>query len=164
MTIEGFKLSLVPGCRGKGVALYIKEDIYKRSVKDIVSVSEENVQAIIVIFNSFLLAGVYVPPKADMKQVVPSLQLEKYTEKSEKCLILGDFNFDWTQENHPIRTHMTSLNYEQVMKYPTHYAGNVLDHIYKRGEFEILKHKRLLAHYTDHFAVAVCMAKKVLTK
>ena len=165
LLIEGFKLSVAPGGRGRGVALYIREDIYKKKVKDIVIINEENVQAIIILFTSFLLAGVYVPPKADMSQVVPSLQLEKHTEKREKCLVVGDFNFDFSsEEKHPIRTQMTSLKYEQLMKYPSHYAGSVLDMAYKKGKWDILKDKKLLCAYSDHFGLSVSIAKKVLTK
>ena len=99
------------------------------------------------------------------RHLIISRCVEKHTEKREKCLVVGDFNFDFSsEEKHPIRTQMTSLKYEQLMKYPSHYAGSVLDLAYKKGKWDILKDKKLLCAYSDHFGLSVSIAKKVLTK
>ena len=162
LEMSGFKLSVVPGLRGRGVALYIKEDLRKKYVKEIVHIDTPDVQAILIKCSSLVIGGVYVPPSADTTNVVSALKLELHAKK-KKCIIMGDLNFDFqTKHKHPIRTSMTAQKYDQLIKLPTHYSGNLIDQIYKKGHFQILEWRTFPSHYSDHMSLAILMERSEL--
>ena len=43
-------------------------------------------------------------------------------------IIIGDFNFDTSNESNPISKLLKSKNLQQIVKWPTHDAGRTLDH------------------------------------
>ena len=146
---------MVPGGKGRGVALYIKNELYKKVTK-INTANHPDVQALLIQFPSMLLGGVYVPPRGDAANVVSKLEL---CAKGGNCVILGDFNYDYARSpKHPIRMQMDTLGFQQVVTSPTHYKGNTIDHIYRRGSMEVEVRKNA-AHYSDHFCLGVIFEK-----
>ena len=156
--MEGFELIMIPGGRGRGIALYMKKKLQKKLQK-IKLIDQANVQAIIATFSSFSVAGVYIPPNSDSYNALLHLQIGSH-DPSKNCILLGDFNFDYqSQLNHPIRQHLESKQFHQRMTSPTHYKGNVIDHIYTRGNLKVQEVTRLPAYYSDHFGLGISLKK-----
>ena len=152
--MESYDLYIVPGGRGRGIAVYIKEDLFEKA-ECIEQFNYSYLNASKLTFPGIEIIGVYVPPDVNIQTV--ALELGKFAEK-KNCIIIGDFNFDYTSlPNHPIRSNLSRNSFQQHVTKPTHYKGNAIDHIYTRGNFEVLKVARLTAHYSDHFGVGVCI-------
>ena len=63
-----------------------------------------------------------------------SLNLDSVVEfisqsQTEKCIIMGDFNFTPNTSN-AITKQLQARNFVQLIKSPTHKDGNILDHVY----------------------------------
>ena len=67
-----------------------------------------------------------------------------------KTVISGDFNTNPTSS--VIGREMSNWNYKQMISYPTHLEGNILDHCYISDNIrpESVKIKQSPVYYTDH--------------
>ena len=153
--MDSYDLHIVPGGRGRGIALYVKEE-FSEFIEKIDLLDYGNIQALKIAFPSLQVIGTYIPPNTDSQDVIS--KLEAFVDEPN-CVILGDFNFDYPKKpQHQIKSYLYSRNFYQHITGPTHYKGNIIDHIYTRGDFEIINVKRLLSHYSDHFGVGICIA------
>ena len=67
-----------------------------------------------------------------------------------KTVVSGDFNINPTSS--VIGREMNNWNYKQMISYPTHLAGNTLDHCYISDNIQpdSVKIKQTPVYYSDH--------------
>ena len=88
-------------------------------------------------------------------EVIFSEFLEQH--KNERCIVLGDFNFDPDRTNALTRK-FKEWNFTQQVSNPTHRDGNIIDHIYVSEE--LLEHSVCDLHYvyySDHQGVCITL-------
>ena len=95
-------------------------------------------------------------PLKEAKELMEIIEfLEQH--KNERCIVLGDFNFDPDKTNTLTRK-FKEWNYAQQITSPTHRDGNVIDHIYVSEE--LLEHSVCDLHYvyySDHQGVCITL-------
>ena len=72
----------------------------------------------------------------------------------DNCFVVGDFNINFLDGCHPIVRHILSHGFTQLVEFPTHEEGSLLDHAYVKSNF---MHKVRLhwPYYSDHAAVCI---------
>ena len=75
--------------------------------------------------------------------------LEKLLDSRKKTVITGDFN---TSVSSVISSELSNWNFKQIISYPTHIEGNLIDHCYISDKINIssLKIQQKPVYYTDH--------------
>ena len=155
--MDAYGLYIIPGGRGRGIALYVRKEI-RKFIEKLHQLDNGNIQALRITFPSLQVIGTYIPPNTDSQDVIS--KLEAFVDEPN-CVILGDFNFDFTKTpEHQIKSYLSCRNFHQHITGPTHYKGNIIDHIYTRGSFQIIHVKRLMSHYSDHFGVGICIGSQ----
>ena len=100
----------------------------------------------------FQLTVVYLSFKeAHLPDVVKAM--EQIMDLEIPQVILGDFNFDATEEN-CLKAYFTKMKLVQVINQPTHKEGRTLDHLYLSEQLkEKLEYDIQFKYYTDHSAI-----------
>ena len=93
--------------------------------------------------------------------------LEDMIEKEKPQLVVGDFNFCCLDTRSNSTTKYLRRNkFEQLIKEPTHIAGNILDQAHLRNIRRDLRYTVILhsKYYTDHKGLAIIVKKGILIK
>ena len=149
--IDGHE-SIFAACgEGKGLATYSKEKFLQQSIL----IAKDNSFSIMkMLVKDVTVISVYLSKEA--KELVEIVEfLEQH--KNERCIVLGDFNFDPDKTNTLTRK-FKEWNYTQQITSPTHRDGNVIDHIYVSEE--LLEHSVCDLHYvyySDHQGVCITL-------
>ena len=151
-SIPGYKLHIIPGGRGSGVAVYIKNHLVNKG--QIKKFTEKNLQRISVNFPDMELAlsGLY---RASTRSIAEDQRTTFKGLPKWPSVFMGDFNFDSNQNpQHPIRKKLLKAGFVQLETGQTHLKGNSLDQVYLRGEkaINIQKH---YPYYSDHQAISM---------
>ena len=91
--------------------------------------------------------------------------LEEMIEKEKPQLVVGDFNFcHLDSPSNTTTTYLRRNKFEQLIKEPTHIAGNILDqaHLMNIGRdlmYTVTLHSK---YYTDHKGLAIIVKKGML--
>jgi hypothetical protein len=145
LSIPGYKLYHAAHGKGKGVAIYCKQN-----PKNVFSYVSDLFQILALQYDSFDIVCIYrsTGHNETLQRIYDllcdNLDLEK------KSIISGDFNFQFNRDPDNIFVQlMKSHDYEQKVKCPTHIAGNILDHVYVKqtAPFEQFLHP---VYYSDH--------------
>ena len=80
--------------------------------------------------------------------------LKKLFNCYKDTYLVGDFNLCYKSDrNHPILKEIRLLGFEQMVKFPTHMAGRLLDHVHfysSSGETPIIKVQQESPYFSDH--------------
>ena len=88
--------------------------------------------------------------------------LQELITGNKPTIINGDFNFDyWKEKDNLVRVTLEALGFTQLVREPTTYRGNCIDHVYIKDESVACKYVKLYyPYYTDHEAVRVIVQSK----
>ena len=84
--------------------------------------------------------------------------MESLTSIKRKTFILGDFNFDiLSAESNLIFTELNNWNFRQLIQYPTHILGGLIDHCYMSDNVDpsLVTVKQKSVYYTDHDLISL---------
>ena len=154
--IPGYKLHLNSNGKGKGVAIYFKEETFELAnfiKKETMQLSKftSPVIDIVVIYRS--QTGNLMELKENIEDLMDG-------EKAE--LIVGDFNFCFLSgPSNPATTFFEQNRFLQLIQEPTHIEGNLLDQAHVRDTKQVLEFSAELhsKYYTDHKALAIMVKK-----
>lgn len=147
--------------RGGGVGLYIHSSL-SYSVLDGVTIA--NCESLFIeasINNKNIVIGiVYRKPNTNINEFVESfdLFLNEMSDKNKKCIIHGDFNIDYNQNNSAYQRYASTLhsnNFQQVIDVPTRLTFNsntLIDHCLVNFYDCFIESGTIETDISDHFA------------
>jgi len=155
LDIDKYYLKVNSHGRGKGVATYYKNKIFKPDS----SRNEAHMQ--LSKFTSSLVDVIFIyrSQQADYHQL--NKIIDQMTNKEKPLLVLGDFNFCFLEASNLTKLYFQEKNFKQIINEPTHIGGHLLDQAYLSDPSRALKctveiHSK---YYTDHKALAITIKK-----
>ena len=155
ITLDGYKVSLNGGGRGRGTVAFFKRKFtvsneFNENRVTITKLSSEDLDII----------NIYRSSDGNIEMVVEILQTLINIQKV--TLIGGDINICFIKNRkNPLSSYLMSLGFSQLVKQATHIDGGLIDHVYflqVEEQFEV--HLELVAkYYSDHDATCVCLRK-----
>ena len=88
--------------------------------------------------------------------------LEQFISDSEPIAIMGDMNFDFDEDIHPLKSYLLQRKFQQLIKSSTHDYGRLLDHVYVN---ELVTSNNPLSfqrstYYSDHDIITLHICKE----
>ena len=70
-------------------------------------------------------------------------------------VLIGDVNWHYMQQFHPMKKFMKERNFMQLIEKPTHIDGNTIDHVYINPKMKDLNVEifQKPVPYSDHYAL-----------
>ena len=138
--------------RGKGIAIF---SLKSRKFFVFKTVIKEKYQMITIVDQtipefSYQLILMYLSSNCAMSEVVQDLILMFI--KGMKAIIIGDFNFNYGEENDLSNHFLNEIGMEQKVTWPTHCQGRTLDHCYTNFMVDLTRHS---PYYSDHSALCI---------
>jgi hypothetical protein len=130
---------------GKGVAIYVHEKYQIQNHKTVITPQYQIL--------SIKVANIYVSCIYRSNSIISTFDdifqfLNENMDLNLPNFIAGDFNY--SPEN-KLLNNLKQFNFQQLIKFPTHVHGNILDHIYTNiQEIQYFIHS---VHFTDHDAL-----------
>ena len=144
--------------KGKGIAIYFKEDIFKHEF----DIKEENMQISKFSSPDIDIITLYRSQRGNFTDLNENIELLKTERKP--ILITGDFNFCYIDSsNNPTRKYLLGKNFSQLINEPTHLEGHALDQAYIKGDIEA-RAETQSKYYTDHKGLNLLLQKGNLKK
>ena len=156
LQIPGYILHLNSYGKGKGIAIYFKENIAKHQI----DINENSVQ--ISKFSSPDIDIVVLYRSQTCKFEELKNHLQKLTKGKKAQLIIGDFNFcQLTSSTNIIGSFLRENNFTPLISEPTHHDGNILDQAHFRDSENMYSSTAQLhtKYYTDHKGLAIIIKK-----
>ena len=158
VNLEGYEGHTVNAGKGKGVAAFSK--IIPNNV---IKINEKNFSAISLSFENIRIVFTYISKGKKSNEIKSSLISLLQTE-IKPTIIIGDMNYHYSKEEHPLKTIFDEMGFCQKVVEATHDEGNILDHIYVSRP-ELLSDKDFYLkplYFSDHDAICLRLKKEVL--
>ena len=163
--IAGYKCYTASFGRGKGVAVYIREGI---PIMNVEGVAKEAFQILRIDFKDLILLAVYRSPSHNSARDKTELikRLSTIKDSSKPVVVCGDMNIPYNPSqpsDNLLSLNMIKNGFEQLVSYPTHIKGNILDHLYLRYPPDTLippLHRLHFPYFSDHDAILLMLKKK----
>ena len=150
MDVTPFYGNFINDGKGKGIASLTKGPQKTTNYHgDGYSILHHNTNNINIIFVYF------------SKNASPSEYIKDFATLTGACdsptIIMGDVNFNYSQDDHPFEVFMISKGFTQLVKKPTHLGGNIIDHIYLNKPMEAMGVKvyHHPVYFSDHDKIIV---------
>ena len=142
--------------RGKGVATYLKRDIFTH----VADIKEDNMQLSKFTSNKLDIIVLYRSSGSNLETLNQHLNALIATDKP--ILILGDFNFCHLEPSlNNTRKFLDEKNFKQLIKIPTHIQGHLLDQAHLKDlDRELICSVTLQPkYYSDHKGLGIIIKK-----
>ena len=149
--MTGYKLHLNSQGRGKGMAIYMKEEKFKH-IKD---VSTPNLQ--ISLMSSKEVDVITIYKSQEESSISTRDHIKAIVNPKKTTLIVGDFNFCYLTKTNIVTEHLRKQKFIQLVKDATHIEGSLLDQAYFRqiGKTEPPIIEQFSNYYSDHDTITV---------
>ena len=154
--IQGYECSFNSKGKGKGLAVYFKESMFKHQL----DITEELFQLSIFSSDQLNLFVLYRSQGADQKILIDTIQ-ELMTD-DKPTLIIGDFNLSFSDgKKNSTLQYFHQNSFQQLVQEPTHLEGNIIDQALIKDDAKINSYKATLhtMYFTDHRAIAVLISR-----
>ena len=151
--LEGYKSFFNCQGRGKGVATYVRGEKFKHEC----DVTTPLLQMTKLSSNSLDVINVYRSQGHPFPTAVQHLEDLVNIEKT--TLIIGDFNFCFTDSGNNLSKHLARMKFKQLITTATHIGGNILDQAHLRSTRQEVSSvvETIAEYYTDHDLVTVLL-------
>ena len=159
MKIPNYELHLNSNGKGKGVAAYFNQRLFRPDV----DIKKPDMQLSKFTSSSLDTILLYRSQSANFSEI--NQEIESLTNREKPQLVIGDFNFCYlTHTSNATRNYLLGDGFTQLIQEPTHIDGHLLDQAYLRDIDGILNCKVEVQskYYTDHKGLAIVI-KKVCT-
>ena len=113
--IPGYTLHLNSYGKGKGLAIYFKEDLFHHEI----DIKEESMQLSKFSSPQLNIVVIYRSQNGNLTKL--KHHLDEITTRNKPELIIGDFNFDYpSSSSNPTTTYLKDSCYKQLINEPTH--------------------------------------------
>ena len=165
--IPGYEANYCIAGNGKGIVGYAEKTFQPE--QDIVRESHQ----IIKYSTSFQhksgknvfvdVIGVYRSTRSSNDNTLLS-DIKRMIDFSRVCLISGDFNLDVRkQSNNVILKELRDMKFTQMIDYPTHVQGGIIDHLHvfcpKTYNNVMIESDLIAPFYSDHFGICINIYK-----
>ena len=160
LEIPNYDLFLNSNGKGKGIATYIKKDIFTHNM----DIKKENMQLTKFTSSTLDVIALYRSQQGSQKDL--NHYIKTMETQGKPLLVVGDFNFCYLDSSTNQTKHfLEANNFSQRIKTPTHIEGNLLDQAYFRNLNGLLKcstevHSK---YYTDHKGLAITIKQSKIT-
>ena len=150
---EGFKGLFCCQGRGKGIAIFVRSDIFGSNSSG-TSLAKPNLQMMKLITPTLDIINVYRSKPEPLSEV--RRYLESVVEPRKPTVVLGDFNFCYMKEKNCLTEWLEGF---QVVFSATHIDGGLLDHVYlllpdETADVLIGQYDN---YFTDHDTIALLL-------
>ncbi len=136
------------------VAMYVKNDTVE--VLDCSCIAMKNYQIIQIVTKYFDLCVAYRSPNNTVCYTTFLSDILSKIHSDKATFVCGDFNFP--DPKNPFMQQMFKSGFEQIVPFPTHIGGNILDQFYYNCvSFKIIELFLHSVYYSDHDAVCVTL-------
>lgn len=137
--------------------MYVRDDIRCEQI-DLTCVNEIECIAITITLSqqmSFNVIGVYRPPSSDVTFYEHFKNLLKKLDTKKECIVLGDFNLNWTEKatRKKLKALTNQFELTQLIDGPTRITNvskTQIDLIFSNKPERIIKSYNLLTGLSDH--------------
>ena len=144
--------------KGGGVICIYKSGLKVEKVR---SVMKKSFEGLIIRFQQTLFASTYRPPYSRKHAVNINTFLDEFGEivtsllqENSQTIIIGDFNVLWNLIEHTntkrLNDILNTFNLTEVIDFPTHKAGNILDWIIHKEQQNCIHNLIKLEFLSDH--------------
>ena len=149
LLLPDYDLHLVSHGHGKGVATYFSKDFQISK-----GINKQYYQMSKVSSEEFDIVNIYCSKGANKTEFLKDLG--SLASAPRPCFIVGDFNINFLRDpKEQIIKKILSCGFKQIVNYPTHKAGGLIDHVYiKRLSWQ--PHTMInFPYYSDHGAISI---------
>ena len=152
---EGFKALFCCQGRGKGIAIFVRSDIFGSNCSGS-SLATPNLQMMKLIMPTVDIINVYRSRDEPVEEV--RRQLENVIEPRKPTLVLGDFNFCCLKKKNCLIQWLEEVGFDQVVFSATHIDGGLLDQAYLLlPEETAVLVGQYDNYFTDHDTIALLL-------
>ena len=154
--IPNYKLHLNSNGRGKGLAIYFKENIATHKI----DVTKESIQLSLFSCENIDLVVIYRSKNGSYEFLAQ--MIETLLDKERPILVIGDFNFCYLEHfSNLTQKYLDRNEFKQLVKKPTHIEGNLIDHAHVRDTRGIYQYSVVLQskYYTDHKGISLLIKR-----
>ena len=159
LNINGYKAHFNSIGPGKGLAIFLKDDIFK----PIMDIKQEKMQLTKLQSEDLEIIIVYRSDQGNTKELLQ--HLTNLVKNDAATVVCGDFNICYqTSRNNRITQYLETNGFLQLMKEATHIKGRHIDHFYFKPGLRFHEHPsvyRYSPYYSDHDALCVTL-KRIL--
>ena len=159
---EGFKGFFCCQGRGKGLAIFVREEIYSKECTASSFVSP-TLQLLKLTLPTIDVVNVYRSKGEPLDQL--RRHLESVLVPVRPLLVLGDFNFCFKKERNCLSKWLDGLGFDQLVPRATHICGGLLDQAYlftpeASGNMavEVAQYDN---YFSDHDTIAVILPAEI---
>ena len=153
--LSGFTTISAGGGKNKGVTVYIKDGMRKDPKEPPKKFENDMCQCLKLSCGQFDIITIYLAngQPASCFEGLANL-METWITPQRPTMICGDFNFNQCEEN-ALTKMLARKKFKQVIKKPTTYRGNCIDHFYHNIPEHVKKveYKLHYPYYSDHEAI-----------
>ena len=142
--LDGFESFYTSVGKGKGLVTFSK-----LNVEDNISIVDINAtfQLMSTKVKGVTIISVYISSNCSNFETIVNF-LSQY--KADKCLVIGDFNFNPKSSN-KLTNYLKASNFSQLVQSATHKDGNIIDHVYVSEALSALTFVNVhYVYYSDH--------------
>ena len=138
---------------GRGVCAFTPEGTQDSFINDL---AMPNYQILSLLIKDYQIILMYLSKECNFHEVLNSLNNTLIPAK--KSLVLGDLNFDPNAKKpNPLSTFLKELDFVQIVDFPTHRDGGLIDHIYTKNATNNVEIRTNFPYYSDHMAFNVTL-------
>ena len=127
MKIPHYELHLNSNGKGKGVAAYFNQRIFRPEA----DIKKPDMQLSKFTSSSLDIILLYRSQSANLSEI--NQEIESLTNREKPQLVIGDFNFCYlTHTSNATRNYLLGDSFTQLIQEPTHIDGHLLDQAYLR--------------------------------
>ena len=157
--IPDYELVLNSKSKGKGIAAYFKNNIFKHDS----DIKDENMQLSKFTSSVLDIIVLYRSQRGSFNDL--NRYIEIMDSKVRPLIVIGDFNFCYlTTKTNQSKHFFSRKQFRQMIKEPTHIEGHLLDHAYIRDCDDTLRWSAEVhsKYYTDHKGLAIIIKQKTI--
>ena len=157
LSIEGYSAHFNSVGNGKGIAVYIKDALFKPTI----DIKQDKMQITKVESIDMEIISVYRSEQGNHTELLTHIINMINTERT--TVIVGDFNICYhMNRNNKISKYLQNTGFQQLVEEPTHIKGRHIDHLYfKPGKSFTEKPSiyRYTPYYSDHDAICATFGR-----
>ena len=156
--LEGFKGHFECVGSGKGIAVYVRLELWEKAALSFRSFSEPFVQLGKVSLKNLDIINIYRSRDEPFSRVAHFLK--EFIDLEKTTLLIGDFNYCAAKDTNDLSTFLNRQKFNQLVTLPTHIDGGVLDHAHLRqskGHTKNAEVKTSTHYFSDHDSVSVIL-------
>ena len=159
---EGFKGFFCCQGRGKGLAIFVRDEVYNKDY-NASSFASPTLQLLKLTLPTIDVINVYRSKGEPLDQL--RRHLESVFVPVRPLLVLGDFNFCFKKERNCLSEWLDGLGFDQLVPRATHICGGLLDQAYlytpEASDNMVVEVAQYDNYFSDHDTIALILSAEI---